>query len=186
MRNKLMINKGFTLVELLIVVIILAILAGIVVPQFASSTDDAKSSAVDSTLANIRASIDFYYQQHGSYPGSSTAAPTAACVGTAGTGIATSGAGTTAEDAFLSQLTLYTDTNGGACSTKDANHKYGPYLKKRPLSTDPFTGTVSTIVVVGLGDLDLVADTPAPGPGGYKYDSGSGKFIINLGAEENR
>ena len=60
-----MINKGFTLVELLVVVVILAILAGIVVPQFASSTDDAESAAVDYTLSTVRVAIDLYYQQPG-------------------------------------------------------------------------------------------------------------------------
>ncbi|MGI9288711.1 MAG: type IV pilin protein, partial [Pseudomonadales bacterium] len=58
------IQKGFTLVELLIVVIILAILAAIVVPQFASTTRDANISALDSNLANIRSVIDLYAQQH--------------------------------------------------------------------------------------------------------------------------
>ena len=61
------IQKGFTLVELLIVVIILALLAAIVVPQFASSTDDAKMASLDTTLSNMRAAIDLYYQQHGEY-----------------------------------------------------------------------------------------------------------------------
>ena len=36
-------SKGFTLVELLIVVIILAILAAVVFPQFSASTNDAKA-----------------------------------------------------------------------------------------------------------------------------------------------
>ena len=67
------IQQGFTLVELLIVVIILALLAAIVVPQFASSTDDAKLASLDTTLANVRAAVDLYYQQHGEYPGELTA-----------------------------------------------------------------------------------------------------------------
>jgi len=78
------VEKGFTLVELLIVVIILAILAAIVVPQFASTTGDARSAAADGTLAGLRAAIDLYYQQHNNtYPGALTAVPTAACTGTA-------------------------------------------------------------------------------------------------------
>ena len=81
-------QKGFTLVELLIVVIILAILAAIVVPQFASSTDDAKISSLDSTLSNMRSAVDLYRQQHTAYPGDVTAVPDVAspCSGTPGTG----------------------------------------------------------------------------------------------------
>ena len=72
-------QHGFTLVELLIVVIILAILAAIVVPQFSAATDDAKLSALDTNLANMRSSIDLYYQQHGKYPGDVTSIGTALC-----------------------------------------------------------------------------------------------------------
>jgi prepilin-type N-terminal cleavage/methylation domain-containing protein len=177
-------QKGFTLVELLIVVIILAILAAILVPQFASSTDDARASAADSTLANLRASLDLYFQQHGDYPGAVTAVPSAACLGTAGDGVATGGAGATAEDAFLEQLSLYTDASGGACSQSDATfHRFGPYLKKATLPPDPFQG-VSTIEVVAAGDLLMTAT--GGDPGGYKYDSQTGKIIINIAAEQNR
>jgi prepilin-type N-terminal cleavage/methylation domain-containing protein len=181
-------QKGFTLVELLIVVIILAILAAILVPQFASSTDDAKASAADSTLANLRASLDLYYQQHGDYPGAVTAVPSAACGGTAGNGVATGGAGLTAEDAMLEQLSLYTDAVGGACSQSSATLKFGPYLKKATLPPDPFKG-VSTIDVVNTGDLiGLVATGAdfAASPGGYKYDSSTGKIIFNVFGEDGR
>ena len=57
------IEKGFTLVELLIVVIILAIVAAIVVPQFASSTEDANVSSLDTTLVNMRTAIELYHSR---------------------------------------------------------------------------------------------------------------------------
>ncbi|MCU7947719.1 MAG: prepilin-type N-terminal cleavage/methylation domain-containing protein, partial [Candidatus Thiodiazotropha sp. (ex Cardiolucina cf. quadrata)] len=54
-------QQGFTLVELLIVVIILALLAAIIVPQFASSTEDAKISSLDTSLAVVRTALDLYH-----------------------------------------------------------------------------------------------------------------------------
>jgi general secretion pathway protein G len=182
---KKQLQKGFTLVELLIVVIILAILAAIVVPQFASTTTDAKAAALDSTLSNVRAAIDLYYQQHGKYPGAVTAAgATCPNSGTAGTGVATGGAGTTAEDAFLSQLVNYTNAAGQACSTTDTTFKFGPYIKKRPLPNDPIQEAVSTIEVIAGGNL--VMNASSGNPGGYKYDTKTGKFIANITAYETR
>ena len=63
-------RSGFTLVELLIVVIILAVLAAIVIPQFSSSTQEAKESALRSTLLEMRNAVELYYHQHNAvYPG---------------------------------------------------------------------------------------------------------------------
>jgi len=183
-------EKGFTLVELLIVVIILAILAAIVVPQFASTTDDARASSADSTLAGLRAAIDLYYQQHvdpatgnNVYPGALTAVSAAACGGTKGDGVATGGAGPTAADAFMEQLSLYTDAAGGTCSVSDANYRFGPYLKKGDIPADPFMN-VSALDVLAAGDLAMGA--AAGDPGGFRYDSRTGKIIINITAQDHR
>ena len=166
------IQKGFTLVELLIVVIILALLAAIVVPQFASSTDDAKLASLDTTLSNVRSAIDLYYQQHGEYPGELTAVDVT-CGGTDGTG--TGGAGAQGVQAFLDQMSLYTNADGGACSQKTAVFQYGPYLKKNTLPANPITD-VSTLVVINTGDLLMAGDGAN---GGWKYDIVVGKFIAN-------
>ena len=166
------IQKGFTLVELLIVVIILALLAAIVVPQFASSTDDAKLASMDTTLANMRSIVDLYYQQHGEFPGLNTAVG-AACTGTDGTGAG--GAGAPGEQAFIDQLTLYSNAAGGTCSIKDAVFEFGPYLKKAPLPNNPLTAS-SALEIINTGDL-LMAGTGANL--GWKYDVVSGKFIAN-------
>ena len=166
------IQQGFTLVELLIVVIILALLAAIVVPQFASSTDDAKLASLDTTLSNVRAAIDLYYQQHGEYPGALTAVD-AACTATTGTG--TGGAGAQGEQAFLDQMSLYTDSDGGACSVKDANFQYGPYLKKNTMPDNPITAS-NAFEVIATGDI-LMAGTGANL--GWKFDINAGKFIAN-------
>jgi len=53
-------SKAFSLVEVLIVVVILGVLAAIVVPRFASASDDAKTSAALSTVAGVRSAIATY------------------------------------------------------------------------------------------------------------------------------
>ncbi|MDH5766210.1 MAG: type II secretion system GspH family protein [Gammaproteobacteria bacterium] len=177
MKNKIsLLQQGFTLVELLIVVIILAILAAIVVPQFASSTDDAKVSALDSSLANMRAAIDLYYQQHGSYP-SGTAAAGATCPGggTAGTGAVDT------VQAFIDQMTRYTNSAGQSCTTKDTVFKYGPYLKKDALPTNPIT-ELNGLVISTTGALGM---TGAAVGAGWRFDNLTGQFIADDAAYDD-
>ncbi len=133
-------QKGFTLVELLIVVIILAILAAIVVPQFAASTDDAKISSLDTTLANMRAAIDLYYQQHGEYPSAITAAGGTACAVPAdGTG---AGAADTRALHFWISWHDYTNEDGAACTQKYGTkfHIWSLSQEKLDLPDNPITG----------------------------------------------
>jgi len=60
---------AFTLVEILIVVVILGILASIVVPQFASATQDASRTATFDQLSKLRRAIAVYYFKNGGvYP----------------------------------------------------------------------------------------------------------------------
>lgn len=158
-------SKGFTLVELLIVVIILAILAAIIVPQFSGATDDAAQSAYDTNIANIRAAIDLYRQQHNAYPGAATSSG-----GTCPAG-STAVAGAVGEPAFLAQLRNYTNAAGQACTGTDATFRYGPYLKD-DIPVNPL-GTNNTVSVISAGILGITSDSN----GGWKFDSVTGEFI---------
>lgn len=80
-------RSGFTLVEILIVVIILGILAAIVIPQFTEASNDARVSSLTSDLQTVRSQLELYRVQHlDSYP---------------------------ADDAFATAMTGTTDINGG-------------------------------------------------------------------------
>lgn len=61
-------HSAFTLVELLIVIVALAIIAGMVVPQFGESLEDAKRSAVLNDLHELNTAIERYRIQHDGYP----------------------------------------------------------------------------------------------------------------------
>ena len=61
-------NRGFTLIEILIVVVILGILAAIVIPQFSSASQEAAVSSVRSQLQTLRSQVELYRVQNNAYP----------------------------------------------------------------------------------------------------------------------
>jgi len=69
------IERGFTLVELLIVIVILGILAGIVVFAVGNLTSNAKTNACATEKTTVQTAVEAYKAQNGSYPSGAT--PTA-------------------------------------------------------------------------------------------------------------
>ena len=163
--------EGFTLVELLIVVIILSVLAAVAVPQFGSSTEDAKISTLESTLSTMRNGMELYYHNHNSvYPGAvkedDGAAATAAQCATA----------------FTAQFTLYSQLDGITANVKSAAAKYGPYVKEVKLPENPFTQTNTVLCDVTENDISVAASS---GTAAWKFYTITGRFIANDGAHDS-
>ena len=112
--------RGFTLVEILIVVIILGILAAIVIPQFANASSDARVSNLRTTLANVRNQIEVFKPQH------NDTAP--ALVG------------------MWALLTTQSDTTE-ATSASPAGTAWGPYLQPPPINPFNNMTTVTSAAV---------------------------------------
>src|ERR1044072_2125561 len=108
-------RSAFTLIEVLIVVVIMAILAATIIPQFTDSTKDAKSSTVKFNLHTLRSQIELYRTQHiGINPA-----------------------------ATLVELTVSTDANRAQGS--GANYPYGPYIREVPVNPFNNKNTVTVI-----------------------------------------
>lgn len=149
-------RSGFTLIEMLIVIIVLGILAMIIVPQITISTDDAKVSTLQSNIAGIRSAIEIYYVQHNNtYPGE----------------VKIDGSATASDPdaatAFIQQLTQYTNASGSVANTKDSTFKYGPYIKQGQIPTNPFN--LSTGIEADYDEVIITAPrTVSSNSAGYR------------------
>ena len=116
-------KHGFTLVEILVVVVILGILAAVVIPQFSPAATEAKTSRVASDLQVMRAQIGLYKIQHNDrLPGT---------------------AGVSFEDA----MTLKTDENGAL----NLAGIRGPYVPRIPVNPFNELNTVEIDGALGGG-----------------------------------
>ena len=138
-------NRGFTLVEILIVVVILGILAAIVIPQFTQASTEARESSLQSNLQSIRSQIELYKIQHNDDP--------------------------PGEATFSTQMTTVTNIVGNAPGVGEAT--FGPYLQKIPVN--PFTGVSPPVIGNAAGGaVDWVYTIVDAATGQYTFDVGAG------------
>ena len=166
-------ESGFTLMEILIVVILLGILAMVVVPQITISSEDTKVSTLQSNLSQLRSLLEIYYAQHNeTYPG--------VVDDTDG-----QGAPADAAAAFVRQLTLYTKASGESSNSDRTNFGLGPYIKSNVLPPNPFNN--KNTVVIDNSTTDLTARTVVASDHdyGYKFFTQTGILIACDGGTSN-
>ncbi|HON16533.1 MAG TPA: type II secretion system major pseudopilin GspG [Spirochaetota bacterium] len=69
--NNVASDEGFTLLELMIVITIIAIIGGFAVSRFTSTVDKTKVTAVKTDFGTFETALEAYYLNHNSYPSTS-------------------------------------------------------------------------------------------------------------------
>lgn len=116
-------GSAFTLVEILIVVIILGVLAGIVISSLTGVTAISRESNLKENLSKIRAQIQVYRNQHNGFP---------------------------AAAGLVDQMTKYTRTDGQVSAVWTSEYRFGPYLEQMP--PNPVTGDRTIRAAAGTDD----------------------------------
>ncbi len=143
--------KGFTFVEVMIVVAILAIIAMAAMPRFADSANDARESALVTDLKTVRHQIDVYRAEHN------------------GRGPEFDEGGVLNTTDFVFKMIFKTTREGELDSTSTL----GPYLPEWP--ANPFC-TEATAKKVNFGSDPA---PPRDGTSGWYYDTVRGKLFVN-------
>jgi len=157
--------KGFTLYEVLIVVVLLSILAAVILPSYTGYTVSARESAVKDCLMTMRTQIELYKIEHdGVPPGyiNGVEAP---------------------EAALQLQFTGTTMLIGVASASKIPvdPYLYGPYIKKLP--ENPFNGLKNIRYVAEAMTFSAAVDGTTSG---WLYKKETGDFVINwVGTDSN-
>lgn len=144
-------KKGFTLVEILIVVIILGILAAIVIPQFSNASQDARKSSLTSQLQTLRSQINLYALQHlDKYP----------------TDLVAGGTGATPWTLMLSKTNADHSTTGSPT--------FGPYLQTAPVNNLNGSSDVDASITTDLGSGGIA--NPGSKTAGWLFNPNTGKL----------
>jgi prepilin-type N-terminal cleavage/methylation domain-containing protein len=120
-------KQGFSLIELMIVIMLLAIVSAITIPRFVDASDDARETAIETDIQMMRRQIMVYVAQH------------------TGKGPHLDENGNLDKANLAARLTGRTDPEGKLGATG----LYGPYMAEWP--TNPFIASADNAAAVTFG-----------------------------------